>query len=113
MADFAKNDWKTGDTITADQLNRMEDGIEQANTRAMTPGPKGLDGVNGVDGKNGADGKDGKDAVLTAATADEIGAVKMAAAVTDAAEGADVAALRTTVNNLLAALRAAGSLATE
>lgn len=113
MADFAKNDWKTGDTITADQLNRMESGIEQANTRAMIPGPKGNDGMNGADGKNGVDGKDGKDAILTAATADGIGAVKMAAAVSDAAEGADATALRTTVNGLLAALRAAGSLATE
>lgn len=110
MADFTKNDWKTGDTITADQLNRMEDGIEHAGTRAMTPGPKGVDGVNGTDGKDGADGKD---AVLTAADVNKIGAVKMAAVVTDAAEGADAVALRTTVNALLAALRAAGSLATE
>lgn len=30
MADFVKKDWKCGDTITADELNRMEDGIEEA-----------------------------------------------------------------------------------
>ncbi|MBE6721613.1 MAG: hypothetical protein E7572_03850 [Ruminococcaceae bacterium] len=107
MADFAKNDWKTGDTITADQLNRMEDGIQQANTRAMTPGPKGVDGTNGTDGK------DGKDAVLTVATVDAIGAVKMAAALPDAAENADAAALRTTLNGLLAALRTAGIVAAK
>ena len=27
---FIKKDWKCGDTITADELNRMEDGIEEA-----------------------------------------------------------------------------------
>lgn len=30
MADFVKKDWKCGDTITADELNRMENGIEEA-----------------------------------------------------------------------------------
>lgn len=26
MADFVKKDWKCGDTITADELNRLEGG---------------------------------------------------------------------------------------
>lgn len=49
-----KKDWKTGDIITADEINRMEQGIYNADTRTMTPGPAGADGTNG---KDGADGK--------------------------------------------------------
>ena len=30
MADFVKKTWACDDTITADELNRMEDGIEEA-----------------------------------------------------------------------------------
>ncbi len=30
MADFVKKTWSCGDTITADDLNRMEDGIDEA-----------------------------------------------------------------------------------
>lgn len=30
MADFIKKDWKCGDTITADDLNRLEGGVEEA-----------------------------------------------------------------------------------
>ena len=30
MADFVKKTWACGDSITADELNRMEDGIEEA-----------------------------------------------------------------------------------
>ena len=51
---YTKKDWKTGDIITADEINRMEQGIYDADTRTMTPGPAGADGTNG---KDGADGK--------------------------------------------------------
>ena len=51
---YTKKDWKTGDIITADEINRMEQGIYNADTRTMTPGPAGADGTNG---KDGADGK--------------------------------------------------------
>ena len=51
---YTKKDWKTGDIITADEINRMEQGIYEADTRTMTPGPSGADGTNG---KDGADGK--------------------------------------------------------
>lgn len=51
---YTKKDWKTGDIITADEINRMEQGIYNADTRTMTPGPSGADGTNG---KDGADGK--------------------------------------------------------
>lgn len=49
---YAKKAWKTGDIITADEINRMEQGIYDADSRTMTPGPAGADGKNGADGKS-------------------------------------------------------------
>lgn len=34
---YTKHNWQNGETITDDLLNNMESGIEEANTRAMTP----------------------------------------------------------------------------
>lgn len=51
---YSKHDWTEGELITKDLMNNMEKGIEDANNRAMTPGPAGADGANG---KDGADGK--------------------------------------------------------
>lgn len=54
MADaqgYTKQTWVDGETIiNAERLGHMEDGIEAANTRAMTPGPKGAPGAKGADG---------------------------------------------------------------
>jgi hypothetical protein len=51
---YTKKTWATGDVITANALNNMENGIADASTRAMTPGPKGDPGAAGT---KGADGK--------------------------------------------------------
>lgn len=53
---YSKQTWKTGDDITADKLNHLEDGIASVET---TPGPKGADGKDGAKGSNGTNGKDG------------------------------------------------------
>lgn len=53
--------WKSNDTITADLLNKMEQGIAAADTRALTPGPQGEPGAPGKDGTNGRDGTNGAD----------------------------------------------------
>ena len=52
---YTKKDWKTGDIITADEINRMEQGIYDADSRTMTPGPAGADGKNGANGKSAFD----------------------------------------------------------
>lgn len=44
---YTKHNWQNGETITDDLLNNMESGIEEANTRAMTPGPQGETGPQG------------------------------------------------------------------
>lgn len=41
---YIKHDWQDGELITKDLMNNMEAGIEDANNRAMTPGPAGADG---------------------------------------------------------------------
>lgn len=44
---YSKHDWTEGELITKDLMNNMEKGIEDANNRAMTPGPAGADGAAG------------------------------------------------------------------
>lgn len=83
---YTPTNWKNGDVITADRLNKLEQGVSNEQV--------------GPQGETGASGTNGKDAVITPCTA-----------VADVAEGADAAALRTTVNALLASLRTAGLLA--
>lgn len=49
---YTKHDWQDGELITKTLMNNMEAGIEDANNRAMTPGPAG---ANGKDGKSAFD----------------------------------------------------------
>jgi hypothetical protein len=49
---YVKTDWQTGDTITADLLNHMEQGIADYQV-----GPTGEPGKNGTDGAPGAPGE--------------------------------------------------------
>ena len=41
---YSKHDWTEGELITKELMNNMEKGIEDANNRAMTPGPQGENG---------------------------------------------------------------------
>lgn len=41
---YTKHDWQDGELITKTLMNNMEKGIEDANNRAMTPGPQGENG---------------------------------------------------------------------
>lgn len=49
--------WQNGDTITAEKLNKMEQGIKQ---QSETPGPKGEKGEPGPAGAQGPAGAAGK-----------------------------------------------------
>lgn len=57
---YVKNDWQTGDIITADKLNHMEQGIADYQV-----GPKGEPGTPGADG---AKGEPGTAATITVGT---------------------------------------------
>lgn len=41
---YTKHAWQDGELITKSLMNNMEKGIEDANNRAMTPGPQGENG---------------------------------------------------------------------
>ena len=56
---YTKHDWQDGELITKSLMNNMEKGIEDANNRAMTPGPKGDKGEQGVAGAKGDKGEKG------------------------------------------------------
>lgn len=98
---YEKQTWVNDETvISAERMNHIEEGIE-----AATNGTVGPAGPKGEKGDTGPQGPAGKDAVLTPATTEAIGAVKMAAAVADAS-GETVT--KEEYNGLLSSLRAAG-----
>ena len=56
---YTKHEWQDGELITKSLMNNMEQGIEDANNRAMTPGPAGADGAQGPQGEKGDKGEQG------------------------------------------------------
>lgn len=88
MAEYEKTEWVDFETvIDAEKLNKIEQGIYDANTRTMTPGPKGDKGDpgavgakgdkgdTGAAGAAGAKGADGKSVKALALTTDAAGKV--------------------------------------
>ena len=79
---YTAHEWKKGDTITAERLNALENGVQNEQV-----GPAGKDGAKGAkgdtgatgpagkDGTNGAKGADGKPVKSLALTVDESGKV--------------------------------------
>lgn len=91
MAAYEKQTWVDGETITKAKLDHIEEGI--ANIE-LTPGPKG---DPGIPGEKGDPGPKGADAVIN-----KLNKV-------DALDGgAEVAAVVTAFNNLIADLKAKG-----
>lgn len=103
--------WKDGDTITAERLNKLEQGVQNEQVGPQGPkgdtGEQGPQGPAGEKGDTGAQGPAGKDAVLTAATTEALGAVKQMAAISDLS----AAPTQEDFNGLLAKMRTAGMLA--
>lgn len=96
---YSPTTWTTGDTITAEKMNKLEQGV--ANEQVGPQGPKGETGAQGPQGPAGAT------YTLPAATTAALGGVKQAAAVEDVA----AAPTMEEFNGLLASLRTAGILA--
>lgn len=115
--------WRDGDLITADKLNKLEQGVQNEQVGPQGPkgdtgpqgpkgdtgeqGPQGEQGPKGDTGEQGPQGPAGPTYELPAATTKALGGVKQAAAVSDAA----AAPTQEEFNNLLKALRDAGILA--
>ena len=127
--------WNDGDTITAEKMNHLEQGVAQQQAGPAGPqGPVGPAGPTGAPGAKGEKGDKGDPGVagakgekgdpgqtgaagpkgdkgdpgeMTAATKEKMGAVKQAAAIADIG----AAPSQADFNGLLAKLRAAGVLA--
>lgn len=100
--------WRDGDLITADKLNKLEQGVQNEQVGPQGPkGDTGPQGPKGDTGEQGPQGPAGPTYELPAATTKALGGVKQAAAVSDAA----AAPTQEEFNNLLKSLRDAGILA--
>ncbi len=97
---YQKQTWVDGETITKAKLDHIEEGI--ANVE-LTPGPKGDKGEKGEQGTTGPKGETGPQGPKGAdATINKLNKV-------DALDsGAQVAAVVTAFNNLIADLKAKG-----
>lgn len=97
---YQKQTWVDGETITKAKLDHIEEGI--ANVE-LTPGPKGDKGEKGEQGTTGPKGETGPQGPKgTDATINKLNKV-------DALDsGAQVAAVVTAFNNLIADLKAKG-----
>lgn len=97
---YEKQTWIDGEKITKEKLNHIEDGIENIE---LTPGPKGdkgdagAQGIQGPKGDKGDTGPKGADAVIN-----------KLAKIDALATGAEVAAVVTTLNSLIADLKTKG-----
>lgn len=67
---YTAHEWKSGDTITAERLNALENGVKNEQV-----GPAGEKGDTGAAGAKGAAGADGKSVKAIALTVDADGKV--------------------------------------
>ena len=118
--------WKTGDVISAEKMNKLEQGVKNEQVGPAGPaGPKGATGERGPAGPAGPTGAKGEPGergpagpagpagpsyTLPAATKSALGGVKQAALVAEAA-GANVT--KEEFKALLDALKAAGVMASS
>ena len=102
---YTPTTWKDNDLITAERLNKLEQGVQ--NEQVGPQGPKGDTGPQGPQGDPGPQGPQGKPGAtytLPAATTETLGGVKMAGSVSDVS----AAPTQEEFNALLASLRTAG-----
>ena len=102
---YTPTTWSDGDVITAEKLNKLEQGVKNEQV-----GPAGPAGPVGPKGDPGAQGPAGTSYTLPAANKTTLGGVKQAALVAEAA-GENVT--KAEFKALLDALKAAGQMARE
>lgn len=105
---YTPTTWNDGDVITAEKLNKLEQGVK--NEQVGPAGPAGPAGAKGEKGDPGAQGPAGPSYTLPAASKTTLGGVKQAALVAEAA-GENVT--KAEFKALLDALKAAGQMASK
>lgn len=117
---YTPTTWKDNDLITAERLNKLEQGVQNEQVGPQGPrgdtgpqgpqgdpgpqGPQGETGPQGATGPQGPQGEPGATYTLPAATTETLGGVKMAGGVSDVS----AAPTQEEFNALLASLRTAG-----
>lgn len=117
---YTPTTWKDNDLITAERLNKLEQGVQNEQVGLQGPkgdtgpqgpqgdpgpqGPQGETGPRGATGPQGPQGEPGATYTLPAATTETLGGVKMAGPVSDVS----AAPTQEEFNALLASLRTAG-----
>lgn len=117
---YTPTTWKDNDLITAERLNKLEQGVQNEQVGPQGPkgdtgpqgpqgdpgpqGPQGETGPRGATGPQGPQGEPGATYTLPAATTETLGGVKMAGGVSDVS----TAPTQEEFNALLASLRTAG-----
>ena len=92
---YQKHTWQDGELITHERLNAIENGIAEIE---LTPGQQGATGPKGDTGAQGPQGPKGADAVIN----------KLNKVDPLTVESATTQQIATTVNNLIADLKAKG-----
>lgn len=105
---YTPTTWNNDDVITAEKLNKLEQGVK--NEQVGPAGPAGPAGEKGEKGDPGAQGPAGTSYTLPAANKTTLGGVKQAALVAEAA-GENVT--KAEFKALLDALKAAGQMASK
>lgn len=117
---YTPTTWKDNDLITAERLNKLEQGVQNEQVGPQGPkgdtgpqgpqgdpgpqGPQGETGPQGDPGPQGPQGEPGATYTLPAATTETLGGVRMAGGVSDVS----AAPTQEEFNALLASLRTAG-----
>ena len=108
---YTPTTWSDGDVITADKLNKLEQGVKTAQVGQAGPaGTAGPAGPAGAKGDPGAQGPAGTSYTLPAANKTTLGGVKQMALIADLSTetGAD---LKNKINAILAEMKKQGIMA--
>lgn len=108
---YTPTTWSDGDVITAEKLNKLEQGVKNEQVGPAGPaGPAGAVGPKGDKGDPGAQGPAGTSYTLPAANKTTLGGVKQMSLIADLSTetGAD---LKNKINAILAEMKKQGIMA--
>ena len=105
---YTPTTWSDGDVITAEKLNKLEQGVK--NEQVGPAGPAGAVGPKGDKGDPGAQGPAGPSYTLPAANKTTLGGVKQMALIADLSTET-VTDLKNKINAILAEMKKQGIMA--
>lgn len=105
---YTPTTWSDGDVITAEKLNKLEQGVK--NEQVGPAGPAGAVGPKGDKGDPGAQGPAGPSYTLPAANKTTLGGVKQMALIADLSTETTTD-LKNKINEILAEMKKQGIMA--